>query len=1334
MLLRAAPSEFRFRRFAVEDGLSSNCVHAIVQDHDGFIWVGTEEGLDRFDGATTRSFRVDTKTGSEYISALYAGSDYLWIGTEAGLYTYDYRTEVIQRVTVVTEKGNDIHSTVNTINEDREGNFWIATSGQGIFCYNFTSRRLKRYECKNASELIASVFIDSDNQVWAVTAWDSRSGLSRLNKAEDRFEPFQLKYSGSGLNSNALVMCEDSEHNLWLGTWESGLQRVDRYTGQATVYLLPPTFKGSLHIHSILEYAPHMLMIGSDDGLLLFDTLLGTTQLFTEDADNPSAISNRFVYPLLKDREGGIWVGTYYGGACYLSPHTGQFESYSPVVGHTTVGNTFGLTHLQGSVVSRFCEDSRGHIWIATDDGGLNEYLPATHAFNHYMPSAASQGFLSFPNVHALCADGDNLWIGTYTGGIDVLNLTTGRFRHYGTNPDDLTTLDGSSSYSIYRDKGGDIWVATMSGLNRYRPATDDFERVRDLGAVTIDMTEDRNGYLWLATQGSGIFKFYPKTQSWKNYTTRFATLPNDQTNCLMMDSEGTLWAGTMDGLCRYNPKEDTFERIPLTIESQNICGIIEDRHQLWLTTTKGLVCYTPGEGCRVFTKSDGLQSDQFLANAAFRASDGRIYVGTANGFNAFFPYRLKLNRSLPPVILTGLDIFNREVKVGDEELPLALNHTDVLELSYGDNVFSIHYAALSYCTPGKNQYAYMLEGFDKDWNYVGSETKATYTNIPPGTYIFRVKGTNNDGIWNEEGTQLRIVIHPPFYLNTAAKLLYLLLMVVAIIAYMKWVNDKAARKHALDIQRIKTEKEHEIHEAKIRFFTMIAHEIRTPVSLIMAPLESIMSSTYPLPKMVRDDLELMHLNTQRLLTLVNQLLDFRKVEDGGASYHFTRVDIVELLRPLIERFDPYIAQRKARFSAQCPAEPLMATVDKEAVTKMVSNLLTNAAKYTRDEVTLTCRLLEDESSFAISVKDNGVGISEEEQRKIFDAFYQSMDNKPGTGIGLSIVKSLVEVHHGRIDLQSEVGKGSTFTLILPLTQPDELLENLPADDGATDRNQAEDEPAAASAATSSQPAAEGGEEVSLAIPEKPVMLVVDDNEEMVQFLCSQFSNAYTLLTAGDGLEALKLLKENEVHLILSDWMMPRMDGEAFCREVRRDPRTSHIPFILLTAKTDNDSKVTGMDCGADAYIEKPFSIEYLKACIRNLLDLRRMLLDKFSHQPLMPLPSLAPTPTDNDFLTQLNAIIEDNFANSELNVDFLAEKMNISRSGLFAKIKTLADVTPGELIQLMRLKKAAALLAEGKYRVNEVSYMVGFNSPSYFSKCFQKQFGIKPGDMQKKS
>jgi signal transduction histidine kinase/ligand-binding sensor domain-containing protein/DNA-binding response OmpR family regulator len=1299
-MLHAAPFEIRFRRFAVEDGLSSNCVHAIAQDPNGFIWFGTEEGLDRYDGSSVRLFHVGGRRGSEYISALYAGADYLWIGTEEGLYQYHYRTESISRITAHTEKGTDLHITVNQITQDREGNLWISTLGQGVMCYRPDDGALVQYEFKNASGLVASVFVDADNQVWAVTNWEGNHGLFRLHKTEQRFVPFEVKYAGAGYNSNALVMTEDTDRHLWLGTWESGLQRIDRYTGQSTVYFLPPAQKGALHIHSLLLAAPHQLLVGSDDGLLLFDTATGASQLFTEDVQSLTGLSNRFVYPLLKDREGGIWIGTYYGGVCYLSPYTGQFEAYNQV---------------NGSVVNRFCEDSRGHIWIATDDGGLNEYLPSSHSFQHYMPSAEGGNHLSFPNVHALCMDGDDLWIGTYTGGVDVLNTSTGRFRHYTNRPHDPHSLDGSSSFSIFRDRSGTVWVATMNGLNRYRRETDDFERIREIGAMTLDMAQDRAGHLWLATQGDGLFKYFPGTQSWKNYATRFGSLPNDQVNCLMLDSKGTLWVGTMNGLCRYNAAEDRFDTVNLEIESQNICGIVEDRNQLWLTTTKGLVCYTPDVGCRVFTKSDGLQSDQFLPAAAYKASDGRIYIGTAHGFNSFFPYRLQLNRTLPPVRLTALDIYNRRVEVGEAELPEALHVLETLYLAHDQNALTLHFAALSFCTPQKNQYAYKLEGFDRDWNYVGSQTQATYTNLPPGTYVFSVRGTNNDGVWNEEGTRLRIVIHPPFYWCTASKLLYLVLLLVILGIYMKWADQKAARRHARELERINREKENEIHQSKIRFFTMIAHEIRTPVSLIMAPLESVMSSTFALPKMVRDDLELMHLNTQRLLTLVNQLLDFRKVEDGAATYHFASYDIRELLHPLIERFTPYIAQRKARFTAVLPEAPLMATVDKEAVTKMVSNLLTNAAKYTRDTVRLTLSQ-PDEATFALRVEDNGIGIAPEEQSKIFEAFYQSMDNKPGTGIGLSIVKTLVDVHHGHIHLQSQVGQGSVFTLILPIAQ-DGVAPTTPVADRA-ETWQGEEHPAA------------GPDEAADSVVSKgrPVMLIVDDNEEMVQFLSSQFAKDYALLTAADGVEAMERLAGNTVDLILSDWMMPRMDGEAFCRAVRSDARTSHIPFILLTAKTDTDSKVTGMDCGADMYVEKPFSIEYLRACIRNVLELRRMLLQKFSSQPLMPLPSLAPTPVDNDFLTQLNAVIEQNFANPELNVDFLAERMNISRSGLFAKIKTLADVTPGELIQLVRLKKAAALLAEGKYRVNEVSYMVGFNSPSYFTKCFQKQFGIKPG------
>ena len=1304
LVLPAASTDFWFRHFSVEDGLSSNSVRAIMQDKYGFMWLGTDDGLNRYDGTTIKVYNLNPQGSNDYISSLYDTTDNIWVGTEDGVYIFDYETESFELFKVLTAQGDSIKSNVNHIAEDRDGNLWFSTVGQGIFKYNISKHYLEHYEFKDANGLMASVLIDSENQIWAVTNWGSPT-VSKLNKAENKFEPFPITYEAGQYDSNSLVMLEDSEHALWLGTWECGLQKIDRYTGKAITYLHPSEGKGATHIHSLMEYAPHQLLIGSDDGLLLFNTLTCEHQLFTEDETNPYSLSNRFVYPIVKDREGGIWVGTYYGGVNYLSPNTGQFECFA----HSRFYNS-----VNGTVIGRFCEDSYGHIWIASDDGGLSRFAPKDKQFTHYMPDE-HRNSLSYHNVHALCMDDDDLWIGTYTGGVNVLNTKTGTFRVYTTKGGDLTTLDGTSSYAIFRDREKRIWVTSMAGINLYNREEDNFIRVKDLESLTIDIDQDADGNIWFSTQGKGLFKYNPDKKTWKNYvySNTPGALVNDQVNCVLIDGNGNMWVGTMNGLCKYNAGEDRFEAIPLDIPSRNICGIVEDQHVLWLTTTKGLVRYAPGESCQVFTRSDGLQSEQFLPNAALKASDGKIYVGSVNGFNAFYPYQIKMNKVLPPVVITGLEIFNKEIRIGDKKLPKALNRMAELDLSYKDHVFSLLYASLSYCTPEKNQYAYKLEGFDKDWNYVGSQNKATYTNLPAGTYVFKVKATNNDGIWSNQEASLKITIHPPFYWSTASKILYFIWVCIALTFFIRFLLKRTEKKHTAEINQLNVSKEKEVHEAKIKFFTMIAHEIRTPVSLIIGPLEKIMKSSIPMPAVLRDDLNIIDRNSQRLLFLVNQLLDFRKVEQEGITMRYASQNIRQLLQAVCERFKPFITQHGAHLEVEYPDADFTAMVDSEAITKMISNLLTNASKYTKDKVVLSCIVQPEQHTFVVKVTDNGIGISKEDRKRIFKPFFQAMDNKPGTGIGLSIVKSIVESHNGCIEVESEINKGSSFIVTLPIEQVGAEVQE--GETGVLNPAIPEDILSETLPVVSSK--------------NKPLMLIVDDNEEMLNFLSSSFSAQYSILTAEDGMEALEKLKEHEVTLIVSDWMMPRMDGVEFCKALRADQSISHIPFILLTAKTDTNSKIEGMDCGADAYIEKPFSVQYLEACIKNLLDLRNLLRQKFSKMPMVPLNSIASNSLDNKFLTRINEIIEQNFSEPELTIDFLAEQLGISRSSLFAKIKTLANVTPNELIQIVRLKKAAALLAENKYRINEICYMVGFNSPSYFAKCFQKQFGIKPGE-----
>ena len=1276
-----AKDDYRYRHITMNDGLSANAVRNIVQDDQGFIWFGTDNGLCRYDGVKVQPYRINELGYNQYISSLLVDDGQLFIGTAQGVFLLKYKDQTITRLPI------NISSTVTSIAHDKEDGLWISTYGQGVWQYIPNTGKTKHYDIKETSGAVAQVYVDNNNQVWTVTNWGAPV-IQRLNRLHNEFEAVNLSSPLlPSLNYNALRMLQTRDGRMWLGTWENGLMLLHS-NGQLEQVLSPDLSKAGSHIHTLYELSDDCICIGCDDGAICFNPhtrewhhLLGKQSL-----------KARFVYAITSDKEGGLWMGTFYGGVSYISPVGKRFEAF-------TVENG-----LSGNVISRFCEDNHGRIWVASDDGGLMCYLPKEQRFSNY----PHQALLSRLNAHALCMAGNELWIGTYTDGVKVLNTDNGSLRDYSETSSPLS-LNNSSSYAIYQDRSGNIWVATMVGLNRYNRAQNNFERISQIDDLIIDIDEDSEGNLWLSTQGSGLWKYMVSTKkfiTYRNDEKDPMSISDNQVNCTLVDESGRLWIGTAAGLCLYDKERNRFKRISLDVPSRSVMSIIEDHGALWLSTERGIVKYDPKQLQR-FTLHDGLVSEQFQINSGLKSSDGRIYFGSTNGFNAFYPYQIKANNVMPPVFITSLGIMNHEERTASG-LPIDLSQMSELTLDYSDaRMFTLSFAALSYCSPGKNQYAYRLEGFDNDWNYVGNQNRATYTNIPSGTYIFHVKATNNDGIWSDNEATLKIVVHPPFWWSWYAKIVYLLLIVATMWLYVRYRVSLVENRH-----------QREMREARLQFFTMIAHEIRTPVSLIIGPLEKLMKKGTP-----SDDLKVIDRNAHRLLELVNQLLDFRKVEQQRVVMHFAPQNIYELLQNVSERFAPTFEQGGKQFSIDYPDEHFTAIIDKEAVTKVVSNLLTNANKYCKDQVGLSCIIEPDGEHFSIIVSDNGIGIREEDRRRIFEPFFQAQDNKPGTGIGLNIVKNIVDMHHGEITVESEVGHGSTFKVLLPVVQ-DTSNETYPVSMASSSPNV---QPTPVVSHDQKQTA-----NIQHAKDDRPTMLIVDDSEDMVNFLRSNFSEKYHVITAGDGVEALDKLSKNEISIIISDWMMPRMDGAEFCRQLRCNPLTSHIPFVMLTAKTDDDSKVESMDVGADTYIEKPFSVQYLEACIRNILDMRRRLIEKFSTQPLEPVTEIASNPTDNEFLKQMQKLIEENFSNSELNVNFLAEQLNISRSGLFAKIKTLADATPNEMIQIIRLKRAAELLKENKYSISEIAYMVGFSSPSYFSKCFLKQFGIRPADYMK--
>jgi len=1309
---------FSFRHYKAEDGLTANTVSCIIQDRHGFIWLGTEGSLNRFDGHSFKEFS-NTKNGKvmlwgNYITSLLeVRNGDIWIGADDGIFIYHPNTEVITRFALKADNVA-VTSYIYNMVEDASGSVWIATYGQGVFQYHSRTNKLEQYRIlvtgasSRTYDNVNYVYVDRSNQVW-VAPKPPLNAMITFDRSKNCFRAFDFKESEK---ITIYKIFEDTQRNMWLGTWDKGICKLDKKERTITKYLSPEGNGGILHIHELSEYKPNVLLIGSDDGLSLFNTITGKQQLFTSSEIDPSSISDKFVYPILKDKEGGIWIGTYFGGINYISPNSSLFERYT----HSRYVNS-----VNGNVIGGFTEDKKGNIWIASDDGGLNCLNPKTRHFSNYMPQAGKNS-ISYHNVHALCWDDDNLWIGTYTGGLNVLNIKTGKFKLYNSIESNPRTIDRGSIYSIFKDRNNRIWVGSMLGINLYNRLTDDFTRVKQINSTTIDIKQDQKGYIWFATLGKGMFRFNPQTNQWRNFTCMHGndgSLPSNQLNCISFDQKGQLWIGTTNGLCRYDYANEKFVPITLNIPNTNICGIIQDNSNLWLTTSKGLVRFnTLNNDCQIFTRSDGLLSDIFLTNSCFKSSTGEIYIGTANGFNKFCPKNLVTNKYVPPVTLTSLEIFNQEVEIGpNSPLSQSIGSTKQIDLSYKQNVFSLGYAALSYVTPEKNMYAYKLEGFDKNWNYV-KQHKATYTNLPAGEYVFRVKASNNDGLWNDQGASIIIVIHPPFWLSTGFKLIYFILAIFGLLLLVRNTRLRAERRHNEELKELSQQKEKEVYNAKIQFFTMIAHEIRTPVSLIIGPLEKIMSALISFPDYIRHDLNIIDRNSQRLLQLVNQLLDFRKVEQGALVLNFSRQNIYRLLCSVTDRFKPMMEQNHISFTFDCPNKEFEAVIDQEAVTKVVSNLLTNAMKFTNNKIEVRCNVHPESESFEIEVQDNGNGISDFEKEKIFTPFYQvPSENKQGTGIGLSLVKSITEAHHGSVKVTDSPVSGAIFSINIPLKS---------SDISGYENNQKDSQhmlpviPPVFSQPDNSVLKIRTG---------KPVLLIVEDNADMRSFLASNFDTDFVILTAVDGIEALEQLKKNEVNLIISDLMMPRMDGLEFCKAIRSNILFSHIPFVLLTAKTDLDTKIDGLNLGADSYIEKPFSIHHLKAQINNLIESRRLLRKKYSEMPFVPITTIAGNSADEQFLTKVKDIIELNISNEDFTIDLLAEELFISRSGLFAKIKTLADITPNELIQLIRLKKAAEYLNQKEYRINEIAYMVGFNNPSYFSKCFQKQFGVRPMD-----
>lgn len=1278
--------DLNFLGYTTSSGLPTNRVRDIVQDDEGYIWLACDGGLVRFDGVSFSTFLPADKgnqhTRDIYMMSLCNVGDILYVGSASGLYRFNSYSEQLEPLVGV--EGHEVRK----ILADKNGDLWVTTLEAGVFRLDKEGNVKSHYSFPELRDYMAHIYCDRDNNIWGISNSGS-GGVYRYDRRNDRFTKYPLTYQGNELPIGGLSLTEDRNGDYWVGDWNEGLIRFNPVSGVITSI---NEGNGRLrHIHTLTPYGARHLAAGTERGLVLVDVASGEYTVFEKNEINPQYLTDQFVYPVMEDREGGLWAGTFYGGVNYAPPQTKKITSWR----HSRFVNS-----VSGSIISSLEEDNNGHIWIGSDDGGVCRWDPENREFHYY---ELLRGKRHVRNVHALSQIGTEMWVGTYSGGVFAIDINTGKIRNIplvGRN-------DDFNSYVIFQDRAGNVWMGSDNELCRYDNDKNGFVKVRNLGSWIVDISEDSRQRLWIATEGSGVFMHQEDGKVWQNFTAADG-LPHNHVSQVTVATGDSIYAATVDGVAVY---DDAAQRFEGSSERWHGLRMVESvskiGNEFWVAASGGLHRISP-EGMDVFGMRDGLPSEQFSPGASLVTSGGILYLGTVDGFCTVRTSEMARNPYVPPVVLTSLEIMNNEAHIGEGGLERSLNHLDKLKIDHSQNSFSIGFSALSYVNPGENRYRYKLEGFDKEWIDAGHSRKATYSNLRPGNYRFVVQGSNNDGVWNDEGASIEIKVEAPWYARWWMISFYIILLVCVVYLFMRYSRLKREKEHKDELERVVNNQEKAMYKSKLDFFTMVAHEIRTPVSLILGPLEKISGSQTA--SGIREDIDMMGRNARRLLALVNQMLDFRKVEGNAFMPKFRRVGISKVVNGVADRFRPSMDHRGVTLVVDTPPENVEADIDEEMFTKLISNLINNAFKFTSDKVEVSCNV--DDGHLTLSVSDNGIGMKKEELDKVFTPFYQvasGNDSKGGTGLGLTIVKRVAQAHGGDVEVTSHPGKGSVFTVRVPVSHR-EAVQDMENDSLSAENNLIY-------------------EKIDNGEAEKHKVLVVDDNDEMLSFLSSGLKDKYSVVCASNGRDALEIIRKEMVSLILCDWMMPVMDGISLLREVRGDSSMSHLPFIMLTAKTDLYSKVESMKEGADAYVEKPFSMEFLRARIESLIDIRRMLRDKYVSNPLEPVATLASRPQEDEFLERMIQIVEENLTNPELGVEFLALQLGLSRTSLYSKIRTIADMTPNEIIQVTRLKTAARLLKEGNLRVTEVSEMVGFKSPSYFAKCFQAQFGMKPND-----
>jgi ligand-binding sensor domain-containing protein/signal transduction histidine kinase/DNA-binding response OmpR family regulator len=1367
---RAQAPKLHFTHLSGEQGLSNSTIEAIFQDSRGFIWIGTRDGLNRYDGHEMLVYRYDPSDSNSlsdsYIRYICEDrSHQLWIGTINGLNRLDPARNRFIRYKHRDHDDNSLsHNGITALLEDHSGRLWVATDGGGLNRYDPSTGRFLHFG--EGPDHIYCLYEDHAGSIWV----GAQTGLycyhpstspattpnSSTTSPTGAFSHLSNPAITNPSGNTILAIQEDRQGDLWLGTEDDGVFLFDPLQKTFTRFAhsdKAPFSLGNNMIKCMLTDHLGRLWAGSiNGGLNLFNAPTGSFFHYAYEPGNVSSLSQRTISALFEDHQGNLWIGTHRGGINIYSPGTEKFDLYRQEPSPNS---------LSYNDVKTFCEDrdGNGNIWIGTDGGGLDLFNRDRHTFRHY-------GYDPF-NVHSLGSSAvldvmqdreGAIWVSTWGGGLNGFDKVRGTFTRYQTNPADSHSISSNFVQKTFEDDEGRLWVGTYyGGLNCFDRKTRQFTRViLDPSGKTglsgkniVSLHEDKEGRIWIGTDDGGLNCYHQDTRHFSHYFNTGEKMPD--LRVLFSDNKGRLWVG-QKGLYLLDATRDSFRLYTDTggLATEFIKGITEDgQGNLWLATSNGLTRFNPDTyAFKKYNTGDGLQGEEFEANAFLQTRDGEMFFGGINGFNCFYPGAIKSNPFIPPVYITGFQLSNRKIVPEEKGSPLSedISLTREIRLSYRQSTFSFNFAALNYTTPENNQYAYKLEALDKDWNYVGKENKAVYTNLGPGEYVFRVKAANNDGLWNEKGAAVRIIITPPFWKTGWFTTLLVIFGMGCLYAFYRFRTQ-------LKLKELEAAKKEEIRQVQLQFFTNISHEFRTPLSLILGPLEKMM--TQPVPAFQRY-YQTMHRNAQRLLSLINELMDFGKLESGSLKLSVQRSHLNAFMEEIAEEFRDWAIQKEIDFAVNLPPEARVPPseadpssigrsrglsseaqwFDRQVLEKIVLNLLHNSFKYTKIGGNITLEVLPSLDTFRpsyanelilknsfrasayayIRVADNGIGISKDSIHHLFERYYRITESHLGSGVGLAFVKSLALLHKGDIYVYSERLKGTEILIGIPIGENDYRREEVRASNHTEGGIRLESDPA------------------SLREPPDPVdlppvesILLVEDNDELRHFIKETLADGYEVIEADNGKEGFELAKEISPGLIISDVIMSGMNGFDLCRAVKQDIDTSHIPVIILTARTAMSSQVEGLDAGADYYFAKPLNMELLQLTIRNRFDQDRKLKERYSRDSHVEAMELVHSEKDKEFMTRLLQIIDAQLSNPDFEIGYLCQEMGMSRTRLYEKIKSISRQSIGDFIRTIRLKKAVQIMTHEDVSLTEVMVRIGIQTQSYFTKAFKKEFGKTP-------